>query len=686
MAAIVVAHAASFGDTGGPQEGCFLMKFYSFTGLSLGLVVIALPAAAQDALSAAEAAKIFGARENILDASISPDGTKVAFVIPGPGQSTVVQMLDLVKKTNMPVNSADGNPMSLQWCNWASNARLVCQLYGVSGVNYQTMMGYSRLLAMNADGSSAMPLASQNRRDSYAQISDGYVLDWGNGSSNKILIARNYVPGKGHGLSGGTQQLEGLGVDLLDTETAKVERVESPDSAAGLYLTDGLGKVRIMSTDEGVRKLGESRGIITYRYRPTGSSEWKAFGTYSRITEVGAIPVGVDGEKDVAYVLNKLDGRRALYRVSLDGKMKTELVFAHPQVDVSGVARTGRQGRIVGARYTTDIGQISYFDPAYEEMMDYLHTTLKSTPLIRIVDSNGDGTKHIVYASSDTDAGRYLLFDQATKKMQPLGRSRPDLTGLSLGTMKAVSYKAADGTLVPGYLTTPPGMEGKKVPAIVMPHGGPASRDTWNFDWMVQFFVSRGYAVLQPNFRGSSGYGDNWFKDNGFKSWKIAISDVNDAGRWLVSQGIADPEKLAIVGWSYGGYAALQANVLDPNLYKAVVAIAPVTDFGALKDDARQFTSSRVVQAYIGEGPHISEGSPARNAAAFKAPVLMFHGDKDINVDIDQARLMDRQLKGAGKSSELIVYPKIDHQLRDSTVREDMLAKSDAFLTKALKR
>src|SRR3546814_16872493 len=116
-----------------------------------------------------------------------------------------------------------------------------------------------------------------------------------------------------------------------------------------------------------------------------------------------------------------------------------------------------------------------------------------------------------------------------------------------------------------------------------MPHGGPASRDQWGFDWLTQFFVNRGYAVLQPNYRGSTGYGDDWFNDNAWHSWKTAIGDVNDAGRWLVKQGIADPAKLAIVGWSHGGYAALQSNVLDPALFHAVVAVAPVTDLGLLR-------------------------------------------------------------------------------------------------------
>ncbi|MEI9851159.1 MAG: alpha/beta fold hydrolase [Sphingomonas sp.] len=125
-----------------------------------------------------------------------------------------------------------------------------------------------------------------------------------------------------------------------------------------------------------------------------------------------------------------------------------------------------------------------------------------------------------------------------------------------------------------------------------MPHGGPGARDEWGFDWLAQFFAARGYAVLQPNFRGSAGYGEDWFLENGFKSWRTAIGDVNDGGRWLVGQGIAAPAKLAIVGWSYGGYAALQSAVLDPELFKAIVAIAPVTDLGALKEESRWFTTT----------------------------------------------------------------------------------------------
>jgi dipeptidyl aminopeptidase/acylaminoacyl peptidase len=172
--------------------------------------------------------------------------------------------------------------------------------------------------------------------------------------------------------------------------------------------------------------------------------------------------------------------------------------------------------------------------------------------------------------------------------------------------------------------------------------------------------------------------------NNGFQSWRTAIGDVNDAGRWLQKEGIAAPGKLAIVGWSYGGYAALQSAVLDPDLYKAIVAVAPVTDLDLLRNQYLNFTSYRLVDAEIGRGPHVEQGSPARNAARFKAPVLMFHGDKDENVRVDESRLMKDRLAGAGKRVEYIEFPGLDHYLADPTARTRLLSTSDAFLRKEL--
>jgi dipeptidyl aminopeptidase/acylaminoacyl peptidase len=217
-----------------------------------------------------------------------------------------------------------------------------------------------------------------------------------------------------------------------------------------------------------------------------------------------------------------------------------------------------------------------------------------------------------------------------------------------------------------------------------MPHGGPGSRDEWGFDWLAQYFAARGFAVLQPNYRGSAGYGDIWFQRNGYQSWRSAVGDVNDAGRWLVGQGIADPSKLAILGWSYGGYAALQANVLDPDLFRAVVAVAPVTDLGMFKQGWAGWSNYRIMSDLIGSGPHLTEGSPAQNAGRFKAPVLLFHGERDFNVPIRQSRTMADRLHDAGRKGDLVVYQNLDHYLEDGEARADLLRRSDAFLRVSL--
>jgi dipeptidyl aminopeptidase/acylaminoacyl peptidase len=289
-----------------------------------------------------------------------------------------------------------------------------------------------------------------------------------------------------------------------------------------------------------------------------------------------------------------------------------------------------------------------------------------------------------VRASRDTNPGRYYVFDRTSGSLNEILLARPELEGIALSQVRPVRYPAADGTMIPGYLTLPPGSDGRGLPAIVMPHGGPESRDTWGFDWLAQFYAHQGYAVLQPNFRGSAGFGEGWLATNGFQGWETAIGDVNDGARWLVSEGIANADQIAGVGWSYGGYAVLQSAVTEPGLFRAVVAIAPVTDLPALSQDARAYADGRNVAEYLGSGPHLVAGSPARHADRVTVPALLFHGDQDINVAIGQSRRMNDRLRDAGRSSELVVFEGLDHGLRDSAVRARMLERSDAFLREAL--
>lgn len=641
----------------------------------------ALPTIADDAA-------LFGALETAYNASLSADGTKMVFVGPGTGMSTIAVVVDLVGANANQIARADGVPMNLRYCDWSAADRLVCQLTGLTRVN-TVLLNIVRTLAMDSNGAKQVRLGEKDTLDQiYRHGADGFVIDWMDGLGGNVLMSRSYVPEKSTGKL--TARIEeGLGVARVDTRTGKSTMLEKPGDEVVEYISDGLGAIRLMTTTH-VSESGYLTGTDTHFYRTPDDRQWRKLGTY--ITDgkgtrggTGMVILAVDPKLNAAYVLQPLEGRYALYRITLDGSMKTELVYASKVVDVDNVIRVGRGGRVIGATYTTDRTYVEYFDADYKAIHATLGRALPKLPLIDFVSSSGDEQVLLVHGSSDVDPGHWYVYDRTRKALVEAITSRPGLKGKQLSHVKSMSYAAADGTPIPSYLTLPPGVtDPKNLPAIVMPHGGPASRDEWGFDWLAQYFAQRGFVVLQPNYRGSAGYGDAWFNENGFRGWKTSIGDVCDAGRWLISQGMADPSKLAVFGWSYGGYAALQANVMDANLFKAVVAVAPVSDLALLKNQGMIYADAFQNADYIGSGPHVKEGSPAQNAQAFKSPVLMFHGTKDLNVDIDQSRRMDRELRGAGKSTELVIYPELEHSLVDGTARADMLRRSEAFLRKYL--
>jgi dipeptidyl aminopeptidase/acylaminoacyl peptidase len=623
----------------------------------------------------------FGTRESVRSIALSPDGTRLAFVSPDGAKGTALYFVD-VAGTQKPLRTliATGEPEHITRCDWASASRVVCDVRSLQNRGGQ-IYATSRIVAVNTDGSDVKLVTKrESLRQLFSMNYGGGVIDYFPGKDGSVMTTAMVAAKVSAQADVYGGSIDGLAVERVDTSTLKREPVLRAVKSAQDFITDGRGVLRLMGVVPSGGGYGYDFRYSDYKFRRKGATEWEPFGRVEWLTDKGLIPVAVDPVEDVAYGFMRKDGRQALFKRALDGSGREELVFARPDVDVDELVRLGRAQRVVGVTFATDRRQASYFDPALAKLATGLGRALPKTPLINFMGASDDEQKLLVWAGADTDPGRYYLFDKGTKQLKQLLLARPELANTTLAMVKAVQVRAGDGTMVPAYLTLPPGSDGKKLPAIVMPHGGPGSRDEWGFDWLSQYYAARGYAVLQPNFRGSTGYGDAWFQNNGFKSWKTAIGDVADAGRWLVSEGIADPAKLAIVGWSYGGYAALQSGVTAPDLFKAIVAIAPVTDLERLKATLKERSGEDVARDYIGTGTHLTEGSPAQNAGRIAVPVLMAHGDLDQNVDISQSRLMETRLKAAGKRVELILYPGLSHSLVDSAARADLLRRSDTFL------
>jgi len=650
----------------------------------LGVVLLLAATAVQgENAGSFDAAAAFGARPSVSNLSLSPDGKNVAYISAAEGQGSVLFTLSLEKGARpKPVTRADGKPDRLGTCSWVASDRLVCQVYGVSrDAGGLGPLNWSRLVAINADGSNLKVLSTrENFYSRGLQLGGGSVLDWLPDENGSVLMTRQYLPDDHLGSHLGSSD-EGLGVDRIDTRTLAVTHVEHPNSSAYDFITDGRGVVRIM----GLRRssAGLDNGIIHFEYRAQNSRDWKSLCDLNTVNGEGFEPLAVDHDLNIAYGLKKKEGRQALYTLSLDGALHEELLYSRPDVDVDSLVRIGRRQRVVGASYATAARRAEYLSADVKQMLGALSKALAGAPL-RIADSSTDESKMLIFSGSDSDPGVYYVFDRTAHRLETFLVERDLLEGVKLATVKPVMYPSDDGTMVPAYLTLPPGHEDAKgIPAIVLPHGGPSARDEWGFDWLSQFFANRGYAVLQPNFRGSSGYGDAWFQQNGFRSWPIAIGDILSAGHWLVKQGIADPAKLGILGWSYGGYAALQSAVVDSNTFKAVIAIAPVTDLPALKEQARNFTNFALVSQFVGDGPQIHAGSPVEHADKIKVPVLLFHGAMDTNVNIAESQHMAERLKAAGAHVELVTWDNLDHHLEDASARTEMLRKSDAFLRAA---
>ena len=394
------------------------------------------------------------------------------------------------------------------------------------------------------------------------------------------------------------------------------------------------------------------------------------------------MPFAVTAETNKVYASGSHEGRDALWEMDLTDRQNPVLVFAHPQVDADRPI-LAKDGRMLGVLYETDRPFAFYTDQRANAVIEAVKRPLPAGSFNFIADYSRDEKIFLIHASSDIDAGTYYVFDRTTSKLQRVGTAYPDLDKrqAELGRMQPIRYSARDGVEIPGYLTVPAGKRAENLPLIVMPHGGPAARDSLSFDWMVQFLANRGYAVLQMNFRGSSGYGSDWLYA-AHQDWGgLTYSDILDGTQWAIKQGIADPKRVCIVGGSFGGYAALLGAVRNSDVYKCAVSIAGVSDLIQLEDDGRRFTSGALRREQIGtDRDKLKADSPLRHADKATIPVLMVHGDEDSQVRVEHSEDMASALKRSKKQYKFVKIKAANHQLDRQSDRVTLLTELEAFL------
>ena len=420
------------------------------------------------------------------------------------------------------------------------------------------------------------------------------------------------------------------------------------------------------------------------------NGEWKVI--YRNRTPLPAIGVvGLSEDASSIYTVDSGDSEFvSLYKMNITDGTTVGPVSSRDDAEIEDII--SNNNRIVyGVRYSGMFPSYDMFDDAIEAEINGVMQALNGSS-VYLTSWSDDWSKMLFLASGGANAERYMLYDRTTKSLALLAAARPEITPKDVGEVTTIEYKARDGLTIPALITWPAGVaeaDRKNLPLVVMPHGGPQAYDSVGFDWLAQFVANEGYLVLQPNFRGSAGFG-NIFANSGHGEWGRKMQDdITDGANALAKMGWADRDRMCIVGWSYGGYAALQGGASTPDMYKCVASIAGVSDLREMLITERRDhgADSRTVtwwELLIGDPDKdraaIEAVSPALHADKFKAPVLLVHGASDTTVPVHQSEIMNDALKRANKPVEYVRIDGDDHSLVDNDSRRLMLTKLGAFL------
>ena len=454
---------------------------------------------------------------------------------------------------------------------------------------------------------------------------------------------------------------------------------ENPGNITG-WLTDHDGRLRVAYETDGVNS--------SLLYRPTEKDEFKTLVTTNFKDSFLPLMFGYDNK--LLYVASNLGRDKiAVYTFDPDANKTRDLVFEHPDVDVASLISSKKRKVITGVVYTTDKSRYHFFDKDRKELQDTLEKFFPGYE-VAVTGMDDDERRATVRVYGDRTRGGSYLFDRQSNSLTKLADHSPWLKETEMAPMEPIQYTSRDGLTIHGYLTLPLGVASRDLPLVVIPHGGPSARDEWGFDSEAQFLANRGAAVLQVNFRGSTGYGKKFWQA-GFKQWGRAMQDdVTDGVEWLVKRGIADPKRLAIYGGSYGGYAALAGATFTPDLYACAVSYVGPSNIFTLLESIPPYWEPYREMEYEEIGHPVKDKellesiSPVLHADKIRIPLFVAQGANDPRVKKAESDQIVEAVRKAGKDVVYMVKDNEGHGFRNEENRFDFYREMGGFLKKHL--
>lgn len=614
----------------------------------------------------------FASIPDVSSVQLSPDGKKIASIVRVDQpklKGTVVSILDLETGAKDVAVHTDNQKFVLLSLQWANDTTLLISAKFPAN-RYGTPTTETRLVKYDLTTRKTTSVLARSvvERLSWIPQHQGQIIDMMPDDPDHILLSLD-----GMGEAVGEDSV--LRVNLSQGKSAFIQNAKR--KVIG-WIADRQHKVRIsIYNDDTEYRIYE---------QPEQKTESRLLWTFKAFSEDSIWPLGFDADPNILYVRAYHQGFEAIFKVNLtDPKLTKELVYANENTDVEGDLIYSELKKKVTGISEGDGEEYTFWDPEYAGLQNGLKAVLPNAHNF-ITQFSANERRYIVYSTSSTQPGTYYFGDRDEKALFPIAERYSQLSSEQLADTQYLSYEARDKLKIDAYLTVPKGLEAKNLPTIIFPHGGPISYDSNDFDYWAQFFANRGYAVFRMNFRGSAGYGYEFMKA-GLKSWGLEMqNDVEDGTRYLINQGISDPQRICIVGASYGGYAALMGAAMTPDLYRCAVSVAGVTDVAYLVKSSRRFTNYEVVKEQIGDDFSVLyERSPVSKADKITIPVLLLHGDKDRVVKVQHSREMFDELKSRKKNVEYIELENGDHYLSNNDHRLTTFKALDKFLADNLK-